>query len=216
VTLPTVLKIQRVQPDAIVNAIYGTANIEFFEDLRRQGFTPDKTATLSVSITEHEVKAMNPTKLAGDYLAASYFQIVDRPEGKAFAEKMRAKHGRFTIVTDPMGAAYDAVNVWAKTVNQIGTTDPNTVIKAVRGQEFEGPRDRVKIDPDNLYTWLPARIAKIRPDGELDLITGPGLNNRTAPIPYPDTRTPERWSEYLRGLNFKWNGKWQAPHPKVE
>jgi urea transport system substrate-binding protein len=70
----------------------------------------------------------------------------------------------------------------------------------------------VKIDPENLHTWLPARLARIRADGELELISSPGLNERIAPIPYPKSRSPNKWDEFVRGLNFKWNGKWQAPH----
>jgi urea transport system substrate-binding protein len=203
------------KPDAIINALYGPVNVSFFEDLRKEGISPETTVTLSVSITQNEIKAMNPPALAGDYLAASYFQMVERAEGVAFANKMKHKYGREAIVTDPMGAAYGSVNLWAKTVSQIGSTDPTEVLKAIRGQEFEGPRGLVRIDPDNLHTWLPARLAKIRADGELDLITANGLNERIAPVIYPKTRTPEKWDEFLRGLNFKWEGKWQAPQPKL-
>jgi len=203
------------KPDAIINALYGPANVSFFEDLRQEGLSPETTVTLSVSITQNEIKAMNPPALAGDYLAASYFQVVERAEGTAFANKMKRKYGRETIITDPMGAAYGSVNLWAKTVSQIGTADPTEVLKAIRGQEFEGPRGLVKIDPDNLHTWLPARVARIRADGELELINAPGLNERIAPIIYPKTRTPEKWDEFVKGLNFKWEGKWQAPQAKV-
>jgi urea transport system substrate-binding protein len=210
-TFQFVRQISFTKPDAIINCIYGTANASFFADLGKESFTPARPTTMSISISQNEIKAMNPSALAGDYLAASYFQGVDRPEGKDFVQKMKLKYGRDTIATDAMGAAYGSVNLWAKTVTEIGSTEPSEVLKAIRGQEFEGPRGRVKIDPDNLHTWLPARIAKIRADGELDLVNGPGLNERIAPIPYPSSRTPERWDEFARGLNFQWNGKWQAP-----
>jgi urea transport system substrate-binding protein len=210
-TFQFVRDISFAKPDAIINAIYGPANANFFFDLRKDGLTSDKTVTISISLTQTEVRSMNSSALTGDYLAATYFELVDRPEGREFANRMKEKYGRDAIVSDPMCAAYGGVKLWAKTVTQIGLTDPSEVPKAIRGQEFEGPRDRVKIDPDNLHTWLPARIAKIGADGELEMITGPGLNKRIAPIPYPDTRTREKWDEFARGLSFKWEGKWQAP-----
>ncbi len=203
--------IDRTQPDAIVNTINGRSNGPFFLDLRAKGYTPDKVPTLSVSITENEVMGLNPATMAGDYLAASYFQNIDRAESREFLRKLRARYGASQVATDPMAAAYTAVRIWARAVEETGSTDPTTVRDALRGMVFEGVRARLTIDRENQHAWLPARIGRIRPDGLVDLVPGAGSETPIRPIPFPPTRKPEEWNQYLKSLQFKWDGKWQPP-----
>jgi urea transport system substrate-binding protein len=204
-------KLLKAKPDVVINAIYGTASIDLFNALREARMTPDQVPTLSLNITQNEVKGLNPEGLAGSYLAASYFQSVPGQVNAEFVEKMKRKHGPDTTVTDPMCAAYAAVNLWAQAVRKARSPQPEAVLRAVRGLGFEGPRGQNHIDPDNLYTWLPARLARIRPDGELDLITAEGLNTTIAPIPYPATRKKDEWNGFIKGLSLGWNDQWYAP-----
>ena len=198
-------------PDAIINTINGNTNAHFFRDLRAAGITPDKVPTLSLSITESEVMGLNPDSMQGDYLAASYFQTIDRAESREFLRKLRKRYGDTHVATDPMAAAYSAVQIWAKTVERVGTADPNTVRAALRGVEFEDIRGHITIDAENQHCWLPARIGRIRPDGLVDLVPGAGSETPIRPVPFPTTRKPDVWKQYLRSLQFEWNGKWQPP-----
>lgn len=211
VVLPAVSDIKRTNADAIVNLINGGTNVEFFHTLREQKVFPADVPTLSVSITENEIQGLNPAALAGDYLAASYFESIDRHESREFIRKLRDRYKPTPIATDPMAAAYSGVHLWAKAVEKAGTTDPTAVREAVRGIEFEGVRTRVRIDPDNLHAWLPARFGKIRPDGHVDLVPLAGSETPLQPIPFPPTRKVEEWNQFLLSLQFKWDGKWQPP-----
>src|SRR5262249_13863416 len=67
--------IRRAGPDAVVNTVNGSSNVFLFRALRAAGFTADRLPTLSVSVTENELRGLEAT--AGDYLAANYFQSVD-------------------------------------------------------------------------------------------------------------------------------------------
>ena len=211
---PAVSDIVREKPDAIVNTINGSTNVHFFRELREAGITPEKVPTLSVSITENEVMGLNPASLAGDYLAASYFQTIDRAESREFLRKLRARAGQSAVATDMMAAAYSGVHIWAKAVEKTGTTDSTAVRDAVRGMVYEGVRGRLTIDPENLNTWLPALVGKIRADGLIDLVPGAGSITPIRPVPYPPTRSEKQWDQYLQALRFKWEGKWQPPDPK--
>ena len=206
-----VADIVRAKPDAIINTINGSTNFHFFRALRAAGVTATATPTLSVSITENELQGLNPAAMAGDYLAASYFQSVDTPASRAFVQKLRARYGPNRVASDMMASAYSGVHLWAKAVAAAGTVEPEKVSAAVGGQEFDGPGGRVKIDPQNRHAWLPVRIGKVRADGQLDLVSGAGSEASVPPIPYPDTRTPVEWEQFLTGLNFQWGGRWVAP-----
>jgi urea transport system substrate-binding protein len=204
-------QIKASAPDVIVNSLNGGTNVHFFRELRAAGVTADRVPTLSVSIAENEVEGLNPAALAGDYLAAAYFQTVDRPEGRAFVRRFRARFGEGRVVSDPMAGAYSGVRLWAEAVRAAGTTDPTAVVAALRGRHFDGPRARVTIDADTLHTWLPVRIGRIRADGQVTLVPGAGSDAPVKPEPFPPSRTPTQWEQLLRGLQFGWNGKWQAP-----
>ncbi len=204
-----IAKLRVAQPDAIINAINGGTNLHFFRALHEAQINPELTPTLSLSITENEVRALNSQNMAGNYLAASYFQTVDREESREFLRKFRARYETEPLATDPAAAAYTAVKLWANAVELAGTTQPAIVVETLRGMVFNGVRDQIQIDKENLHTWLPFRFAKIRPDGLADLVTT--STDPIRPIPYLPPRTREEWESFLRGLQLEWNGKWQAP-----
>jgi urea transport system substrate-binding protein len=195
----------------IVNTINGSTNVHFFRALRAAGVTADKVPTLSVSIAESEVEGLNPAALAGDYLAASYFQTVDRAENREFIRKFRERYGEGRVVSDPMTAAYTGVHLWAAAANAAGATDPASVRVALRERHFDGPRARVVIDGATQHTWLPVRIGQIRADGQVSILPNAGSETPIKPIPFPASRTAVRWEQFLKGLQFGWDGMWQPP-----
>ena len=71
---PAVDLIRRAAPDAIVNTVNGGTNAPLFRELRRAGLTPEAVPTLSVSLTETEVRGLDPEAAAGTYVVASYLQ----------------------------------------------------------------------------------------------------------------------------------------------
>ena len=198
--------------DLVVNTINGTTNAAFFSLLRDPEQGAPNVTTVSVSIAENEVRGLNPPALTDDYLVASYFQTVDRPEGRAFVQKIRAKYGPERGTSDTMAAAYSGVHIWARAAGAAQSADPSAVAAAVRGLEFDGPGSRIKIDPQNQHTWLPVRIGKVRPDGTVALVPGAGSETPVRPVPFPPTRTPAEWDQFLRpAADGVGRGGWQAP-----
>ncbi|VTR94265.1 urea-binding protein : Urea/short-chain amide ABC transporter, periplasmic urea/short-chain amide-binding protein OS=Rhodopirellula sallentina SM41 GN=RSSM_05980 PE=4 SV=1: Pkinase: Peripla_BP_5 [Gemmata massiliana] len=206
-----IARVRNANADVVINTINGTTNAAFFRELRdpKQG-VPNITS-LSVSITENEVRGLDPRAMTDDYLVASYFQTVDRPESRAFVQRIRAKYGSDRSASDMMAAAYSGVYLWAKAATAARGVDPSAVANAVRGLEFDGPGARIKIDPENLHAWLPVRVAKVRPSGEVALVPGAGSETPVRPRPFPPTRSRDEWSQFLRKLEMDWGGKWQAP-----
>jgi urea transport system substrate-binding protein len=214
--MPAVADLRRQNADVIINAVNGGTNVQFFRELREQKpkTTPNELPTLSLSITENEVRGLNPSAIAGDYLAASYFQTIDRPQSREFLRKLRERFEANPVATDPMAAAYTGVHMWAKAATKAGTTEAGPVREALRGMEFDGVRTRVRMDPGNLHAWLPARIGRIRLDGLVDVLPGAGSEKPLPPMPYLPTRSHQVWDVFLHGLQFQWNGKWVAPEKK--
>ena len=52
----------------------------------------------------------------------------------------------------------------------------------MRGQEFDAPGGHVKVEPENLHTWLTPRIAQWLPDGQGKIINA--YDAPIEPLPY--------------------------------
>lgn len=187
--------IAAVKPDLIVNTINGDSNIVFFRSLHTAGITPDRIPTLSFSIGENELRNL---EIAGTYAAWNYFQSVDRVENTRFVAAIRARYGPLRVTSDPMEAAYMGVHLWAQAVCEAGSTDSSKVRDALRHQSFNAPEGLVHIDSDNQHCWKTIRVGRVIDDGQFEVIYS--SENPIRPEPYPDTRSPQDWKEFLTRL----------------
>ena len=205
-----VAKISAAQPDMILNTINGDSNIAFFRALRAAGVNSAEVPTMSFSIAEHEIRNNKIIKdLIGDYAAWNYFQSIDRKQNRAFIGKIHAEYGPIAV-TDPMEAAYCGVHLWAKAVTEAASDQVNLIRARLRNQTFDAPHGKVRIDAESQHTWKTARIGRINPAGQFDVVWQSESGEK--PIPYPSTRTTEEWKAFLYDLNTRWGGAWAAPN----
>jgi urea transport system substrate-binding protein len=204
-----VARIAKVRPDVILNTINGETNAAFFKALARAGIRPDQVPVMSFRIGESELQQMDPETVTGDYAARSYFQTLDRDENRAFVSKFRKRFGAGRVLSDPMEAAYDGVNLWAMSVAEAGSTATEEVRRVLGDQSFPAPQGIVYVDAATQHVWQSVRIGRIRRDGQFDIVWDAGTAIR--PIPYPIFRTREAWEDLLNGFYKQWGGNWSNP-----
>lgn len=187
--------IAAAKPDLIVNTINGDSNIVFFRSLQAAGITPDRIPTLSFSVGENELRNLD---IAGTYAAWNYFQSIERLENLRFVEAFHARYGPQRVTSDPMEAAYIGVNLWAQAVTESGSTSPARIREALRRQSFRAPEGVVRIDPDNQHTWKTIRVGRVLEDGQFEVIYS--SERAIRPEPYPDTRSPQEWDDFIARL----------------
>ena len=107
----------------------------------------------------------------GSYTSFPYFQAIDTDINKAFVERYRK------FVKDPkavthhaLESSYFQVFLWKQAVEKASAITPTAIRDAVKGQEFDAPNGHVKIEPENLHTWLTPRIAQWLPSGQGKII----------------------------------------------
>jgi urea transport system substrate-binding protein len=152
-------------PDAILNTINGDSNVAFFRALRAAGVTPEKTPTISFSISEQELNSLSAKDLVGDYAAWSYFETIERPQNQAFVARFQARYGKQRAISGPMGAAYFGVHLWAQAVQEAGSADVPAVRRAIGRQSYDAPegrRARRPRDPTHLRVFRIGRITTSR------------------------------------------------------
>jgi urea transport system substrate-binding protein len=208
-TEAVVARIKAAHPDVILNTINGDTNIAFFRSLRAAGIDPGTIPTVSFSIGENELPALNPSRCVGDYAVWNYFQTLEGPRNQEFVQAFRKRYGADRVVSDPMEAGYCAVKLWAQAVEEAGTENTDAVQKTILDQSMAAPEGVVLIDPETRHTWRSVRVGRIRADGQFTIVWDSG--RPIQPQPFPLSRTRVQWEKFLDILYAHWQGNWAAP-----
>jgi len=200
-----VADIRASRPDVIINSINGDSNIAFFKALRSAGIT---TPVMSFSISEVEVQQLGDLA-EGSYAAWSYFQSLKNPENAAFVPRFRERFGAGRVINDPMMTAYVNVWLWAQSVRQAGSSDPQAVLGQIGKQKRLTPAGMVQVDHQNHHLWKKSRIGRVMANGQFDVVWE--SEQAIEPVPFPSSRTPAEWTNWLQRLYTSWAGHWQNP-----
>jgi urea transport system substrate-binding protein len=210
---PVVAKIVAARPTVILNTLNGDSNVAFFQALRTAGVTPAQVPIVSFSIAENEIAGMDVAAMAGDYAAWNYFQSIDSPENSRFVSRFKARFGGGRVTSDAMEAAYFGVHLWAQAVVDANSEDPRRVRRFLAKQRQAAPEGNVSIDWTNNHTWKMARVGRIRPDGQFDIVWTSDRPIR--PVPYPPFRLRSEWDRFLADLYDGWGRRWANPGPET-
>src|SRR6202167_2422680 len=169
--------------DVVLSNVVGDSVVAFYREYKNQGLTHDKLPICATVTSEIEIAAMGPEYAVGSFTSFPYFQAIDTDRNKAFVERYRA------FVKDPkavthhaLESSYFQVFLWKQAVEKAAELTPVAIREAVKGQEFDAPNGHVKIDPDNLHTYLTPRIAQWQTDGQGKIIDA--YKEPTIPLPY--------------------------------
>jgi urea transport system substrate-binding protein len=199
-------QIAAAKPDIILNTINGDSNVAFYRALRTLRSKPAELPVMSFSVAEEELRSLSAKEVAGDYAAWNYFMSLDREDNRDFIRRFQDRYGAHRVITDPMQAAYIAVQLWAQSAASAGTDDARAVRRAVAGQKINAPGGTVTIDSLTQHTFKVVRIGKIVDSSSFEVIFT--SENPIAPTPYPVTRTPDQWHALLNDLYTGWHGHW--------
>ncbi len=207
---PIVAKIKQTKADVIFNMLDGTnSNFAFFHELRRSGVRAADVPTCWLGIGEEEMSTLPIKESIGDFSANPYFQSIESPANEQFLKRFRQRNKARVHVSDSTEASYCAVNLWKLAVEKAGSAAPTKVYEAARGQTYDGPEGRVRIDPNNLHAWRTVRVARMTDQLHFEVVfTTP---KPVQPEPFPPTRTKEQWEKYLKSLYDGWGGRWEGP-----
>lgn len=160
-----IAKIRNENPDVIFNTLNGDSNVAFFKQLQDAGITSDDITVLSVSVAEEEIKGIGADVIEGHLTSWNYYQTTDTPENEEFVANYQAKYGEDEVTADPIEAGYFGVYLWAKAVEEAGTTDVDEVREAAKGISFDAPNGTVTIDGDNQHVYKTVRIGEVQSGG---------------------------------------------------
>jgi urea transport system substrate-binding protein len=108
---------------------------------------------------------------------------IDTDINKAFVERYRKFVKNPKAVTHhALESSYFQVYLWKQAVEKSKEVMPIPIRNALEGQEFAAPGGHVKIEPENLHTWLTPRIAQWQSDGQAKIVDA--YKEPIMPLPY--------------------------------
>ncbi len=187
-------KIKAASPDFVLSNLVGDSIPAFYRQFKDAGINAEDIPIMAYPTTEEEIQAMGPEFSAGHYTSFNYFQSVDTPENTAFVAQFKEKFGDDRVTNGVMEAAYLQTFFMAQAMKDIleagDEINTETLREATRGQEFNAPQGKVKIDPDNYHTYLYSRIGKWKEDGQAEIVFA--TDAAVKPIPWSQTLYPGR------------------------
>jgi len=156
---------------AVISTINGDANTAFYKELAAQSVDAATIPVMAFSISERELRGVDPKPLVGHLAAWNYFDSVRSKENDAFIKLWADFNGeRDTITNDPMEATFIGFRMWAQAVAQAGTTSVDAVRQAMYGQRLKAPSGFEVVMNTNHHLSKPAMIGKINASGTFDVI----------------------------------------------
>tara|TARA_B100001123_G_scaffold433005_2_gene556926 strand:- start:2090 stop:3397 length:1308 start_codon:yes stop_codon:yes gene_type:complete len=158
------------KPTAVVSTINGDANVPFYLELANQEVSAEDIPVVAFSVGEEELSGLDTEPLIGHLAAWNYFQSIEAPMNKEFITNWHARMGADRTTNDPMEAHYIGFNLWAKAVEQAGTTDVDAVLAALPGTETPNLTGGTAQLLANHHITKPVFIGEVRGDGQFDVV----------------------------------------------
>jgi urea transport system substrate-binding protein len=162
-----VRRIEDSQADVLVSMLQGETNAALFGELRRVGLLSGRLTTLLARMAEEDIRVLGPELLAGQLIAASYFQTTDTARNRAFVAAFKARYGAERVTDDAVASGYASVYLWKAAVERAGSLELSNVRAAAKGLEMDMPDGTVRLNPENQYLSKTARVGIVRPDGQI-------------------------------------------------
>jgi urea transport system substrate-binding protein len=204
-----VQQIKASDADVVFNTINGDSNVYFYEELARQGITPEKVPVVATCVGEDELRSLLPKHVKGHLAAWNYFQSIDTPRNNEFVGRFKAEFGADRVTDDPIEAAYFQVFLWKLAVERAGSLEVDRVRDALRsGIEFEAPGGTVKVDPKTHHTYKRFRMGRVNASRQFEIVyESPAW---IEPDPYPQVAFPGWSCDWTKG------GVVKGPEVKID
>lgn len=147
----TISRIKAANPDVLVTLLVGQAQSSFYGQWALEGNPEIPMATTVNMAQAYEHKRFEAPALANMYVTAPFMEeLADQlPTAKEFVDKFYAKFPNDEYVGMEAEAQYTGVKLWAKAVEQAGTTESEAVIEALEsGISIDAPSGKVTIHPE--------------------------------------------------------------------
>jgi urea transport system substrate-binding protein len=155
----SISRIQEAKPDWLMMYITGQNHSNYYPQADAAGLKIPMGSSINIA-QGYEHRRFKPPALARFHVTASYMEEIPTPRNKKFVERWRKMWPDEPYMAMEGHSAYVATHLYAKAVRLAGTTDKETVIKALEsGIGVEAPSGWVFMDPATHHLSQYIRLA---------------------------------------------------------
>lgn len=165
-------KIKSTQPNVIFSTVVGDSVVALHRQYRAAGLDPEKMPMASLTTSENEVAAMGGDAAAGHFTSAPYFMVHKSAENEKFVAAYKKRWGDDKVTHFVSEPCYFQMYLFKQAIEKLAGSDitPNTIREAIKGQELTAPQGKIRLDKENLHTWLWPKIAVAKSDGQFEVL----------------------------------------------
>lgn len=147
---PLIAAIEKSGAELVVSTFVGADEVRFEQQFHSAGLR-GRFQTLSLALDETTMAHIGPDAREGLWTSQGYFEELQTPENGSFLERYRARYGTAApLVSSFSESVYDAVHLYARAAVSVERDQAPSMLRALRGMTFDGPRGRVQVGPDGL------------------------------------------------------------------
>ncbi|MBO6902788.1 MAG: transporter substrate-binding domain-containing protein [Rhizobiaceae bacterium] len=165
-------KLKAEKPDVIFSTVVGDSVVALHRQYHAAGLDPETMPMASLTTSENEVAAMGADAAAGHFTSAPYFMVWDSPENQKFVEAYRSRWGGDKVTHFVSEPSYFQIQLFKQAVEKLAPSDidPVNIREALKGEQYQAPQGLVKVEPENLHTWLRPKIGRCKSDGQFEIL----------------------------------------------
>lgn len=165
-------KIKSTEPNVIFSTVVGDSVVALHRQYRAAGLDPAKMPMASLTTSENEVAAMGGDAAAGHFTSAPYFMVHKSPENEKFVAAYKKRWGDDKVTHFVSEPCYFQMFMFKQAVEKLAPSDitPTNIREAIKGVELMAPQGKVRLERENLHTWLWPKIAMAKSDGQFEVL----------------------------------------------
>lgn len=154
-----IAKVQKAKPDWVMTLMVGENQANYYPQAAAAGLTLPMGSTINMA-QGYEHKRFKPPAMANMHNAVNYMQEIPTQRNQAFAKRFYKMFPNDPYIGQMAQNAYFSVHLYAKAARLAGTTDQETVRKALEAGWFiEAPEGTVFLEPATHACSHPIRMA---------------------------------------------------------
>lgn len=163
----TIRKIESSGADVVVLTVVGADAVTFVKQFTAAGLK-DRVRIVFYGYSENYLGGLAKNESEGIVTASNFIETLDKPEARAFVEKVRAKFGPDAVVSNTVDAHYTLTRFLIEAIKRAGSDDKEAVTDAMVGQSLMSGNGEVHLRASDRHTDLNVLIVETV-DGRLEV-----------------------------------------------
>lgn len=163
-------RIQAAKPDVVWSILVGSAHNAFYRQYEATIGKKNIPLASCMFGIGREQTYLSPDEAAGIVNTTPFIDELPSEKAQEFVRKFKEYTGENDYVSDYAEYGYRGINIWANAVRKAESPDPDAVIEALPGVQFEAPGGLVTVDGQTHHAVMDIHLVRSNRNQGFDLI----------------------------------------------